>query len=204
MPVLIALVALTAVGDWLAVRRRFKPLEYVCKPAVMALLIVVALRVHEHGPHRRGWFVAALALSLVGDVFLMLPGDRFVPGLAAFLLAHLAYIAGFWVEGVSTARLLAGGEVVVLVGILLGLRIVRDVPGKLRPPVIAYMLVISVMTASALGTGNWLAAVGAVLFFASDATIAWDRFVSEQPFAPLFIIVTYHLAQAALVASLIR
>ena len=42
----------------------------------------------------RAWFVAALVLCLAGDVFLMLPKDLFVAGLASFLLGHLCYVAG--------------------------------------------------------------------------------------------------------------
>ena len=34
-------------------------------------------------------------LCLAGDVLLMLPGNLFVPGLAAFLAAHVLYIVGF-------------------------------------------------------------------------------------------------------------
>ena len=50
---------------------------------------------------RRRWFVLALALSLAGDVFLMLRrDDMFVLGLGSFLLGHVAYIAGFGVHGV--------------------------------------------------------------------------------------------------------
>lgn len=30
-------------------------------------------------------------LCLIGDVFLMLPADRLVPGLVAFLFAHVAF-----------------------------------------------------------------------------------------------------------------
>jgi uncharacterized membrane protein YhhN len=45
-------------------------------------------------------------------------------------------------------------------------------------------------------------AVGAVLFYASDALIAWNRFVQPRPWMPLAIIVTYHVGQAALVLSL--
>ena len=49
----------------------------------------------------RAWFVAALVLSLVGDVFLMLPQDLFVFGLGSFLLGHIAYIVGMHVDGVD-------------------------------------------------------------------------------------------------------
>src|SRR5205085_9322055 len=62
-----------AAGDWFAVARERKLLEYLCKPAVMAFLIWGALALRPDHPAQRGWFVAALALSLAGDVFLMLP-----------------------------------------------------------------------------------------------------------------------------------
>ena len=45
-----------------------------------------------------------------------------------------------------------------------------------------YIVVISVMLATALATGNVLAGVGAVLFVVSDTMIAWNRFV--RPFGP--------------------
>jgi hypothetical protein len=58
------------------------------------------------------------------------------------------------------------------------------------------------MVACALASGNALAATGAVLFMVSDTLIAWNRFVRELNWAPITIIVTYHLAQAGLVLSL--
>ena len=47
-----------------------------------------------------------------------------------------------------------------------------------------------------------LAVAGASLFFASDAMLAWDRFVTPSPSADLRVIVTYHLGQVALAASI--
>ena len=76
--------------------------------------------------------------------------------------------------------------------------------GALRIAVSAYMVVISAMLATALATGNVVAGLGAALFVASDSMIAWDRFVRPWTWAPLAIMVTYHLGQAGLVASLLR
>src|SRR5262249_38270351 len=67
-----------------------------------------------------------------------------------------------------------------------------------------YITVISAMLATALASGNVLAAIGAALFVASDSMIAWDRFVHRLAWAPVAIMVTYHLGQAGLVASLLR
>ena len=91
----------------------------------------------------------------------------------------------------------------------LGRRILTSIararqPRELRFAVAAYMAVISAMLATALATGNVLAAAGAVLFVASDSMIAWDRFVRPFAWAPVAIMVTYHLGQAGLVASLLH
>ncbi|MEA2433434.1 MAG: hypothetical protein QOG54_891 [Actinomycetota bacterium] len=48
------------------------------------------------------------------------------------------------------------------------------------------------------------ATIGAVLFMGSDALIGWTRFVRPIRWAPVAIIVTYHLAQVFLVLALLR
>jgi uncharacterized membrane protein YhhN len=161
---------------------------------------------HPERRDQRTWFVVALVLSLGGDVFLMLPKDLFVPGLASFLVAHVAYTVGFDLHVDSSATLAVGCAVVVALGAALASRIIpRVVQGddpSLTGPVVAYMLVISAMVASAIAAGPALAVVGAFLFYSSDALIAWDRFVDPRPWMPLAIIITYHVGQAALVLSL--
>ena len=47
------------------------------------------------------------------------------------------------------------------------------------------------------------AVVGALLFYASDATLAWNRFVAPMRFGPVAVMVTYHPAQAGLVGWLV-
>jgi uncharacterized membrane protein YhhN len=69
--------------------------------------------------------------------------------------------------------------------------------------VTAYLLAISVMFCAAAATGNWIAIVGAALFVASDSVLGWRQFVSDARWMPVTIMVTYHLGQAGLVASLI-
>ena len=61
---------------------------------------------------RRPWFVAALVFSLAGDVLLMLPREQFVAGLAAFLVAHLCYIVGFWTDGPALVPFLVAAVIV--------------------------------------------------------------------------------------------
>lgn len=200
---LLGVAAAGAGADWLAVWRRSKPLEYLAKPFALVALIGVALTLVPEDESMRTWFVVALALSLAGDVFLMLPQNLFVAGLAAFLSGHVAYVVGFgvgeawpWVLGVA------------VVGAAVGTRIVRallrDGHRELLGPVLAYMAVISVMVACAIGDGDPRAIAGAALFLFSDSCIAWNRFVRPLAWAPVTIMVTYHLGQAGLVLSLLR
>jgi uncharacterized membrane protein YhhN len=204
---LLALTLTAAAGNWFAVHRGNKALEYVCKPLTMALLIGVALSVDADQSAVRAWFVAALVLSLAGDVFLMVPKDLFVFGLAAFLLGHIAYIVGMHVDGVEGPRFLIGIVLVMAVLAVVGTIILRGVRAgpdpKMAGPVVAYMFVISAMVASAIGVGHVTGIVGASLFYVSDALIAWNRFLRETRHARVAIMVTYHLAQVGLVLSLV-
>ena len=73
-------------------------LHLVLKPIPMAVaMLFVAVRANSAGGVARNdlLLLAALLFSLGGDVFLMLPGNYFIPGLASFLVAHLFYIALF-------------------------------------------------------------------------------------------------------------
>jgi len=204
----VAVFAVAAVGNWVAVVRRpgARALEYVCKPAAMVALLLVALALDPADGAQRAWFVVALVCCLAGDVFLMLPSDRFVPGLASFLVGHLAYVVGLSLHpDWSGGRLVLGLVVVAVALAVLGRRVVGAVSRHDRalvPPVVAYMAAISAMVASAVATGDALAVVGAGLFYASDTLIALDRFERPRAWAGLAIMVTYHLGQLGLVLSL--
>ncbi len=205
---LLALALAAAFFDWVAVNQGQRALEYLCKPLALVLLIGCALAIDPADDTVRTWFVIALALSLVGDVFLMLPREElFVFGLGSFLLGHVAYIVGMHVDGVDGVRFFGGIVLVMALLAVVGTAILRGVRAgperALAGPVVAYMFVISAMVASAIGVGRVAGVVGAGLFYASDALIAWNRFRSETRHGRLAIIVTYHLAQVGLVLSLV-
>ena len=85
--------------------------HWVFKPLTMLLaLAAVAAHWRSHEPHRRThspWLMAALVGALAGDVFLMFEGF-FIPGLVAFLLAHVAYLVLFRQEHRCSPRALPG------------------------------------------------------------------------------------------------
>ncbi len=200
------LAAIASAGDLASILRHDKRLEYATKPTVMVLLIAAALLLRPASQGERALFVAALVLGLAGDVFLMLPDNFLVPGIAAFLAGHLAYSAGFRFAGFTLAGLAIG---LVIVAVTAGLFLRRvlaavDASGRtwLRNPVIAYAIVISLMTVSATASGNLVAAAGGLLFFYSDVIFAWYRFVKPVPWGQPVNIVVYQAGQALLVLSL--
>lgn len=202
---LLALTGCCAVIDWWAVAGSRRTVELAFKPATLVALTATAIALDPADPAVRWWFVAALVFCLAGDVFLLF--ERwFVPGLVAFLVGHLCYIAGFWIGDLEATTAVVGalavGAALVAVapGILRGVR--REEPGLLVP-VIAYMAVISVMVVGAFGSAIGWAIIGASSFYASDALIAWGKFVEERSWGRMAVIVTYHLGQIALVLSLV-
>jgi alkenylglycerophosphocholine hydrolase len=201
-----ALAAIASAGDLVSILRHDKRLEYATKPAVMILLIAAAVLLHPASEGERALFVVALVLGLAGDVFLMLPDGYLIPGIAAFLAGHLAYAAGFRFAGFALVGLVAGLVIVFATAGLFLRRILLAVESggraHLRNPVIAYAIVISLMTMSATASGNLIAAAGGLLFFFSDVIFAWYRFVKPVAWGQPVNIVMYQAGQALLVLSL--
>ncbi len=215
MDVLIFLSALAAItgatldGPWFW-------LHYIGKPLTTLLILWLALSAQPavNARYRRA-VLAGLVLSLVGDVCLMLPGDRFVLGLVAFLLAHVCYIVAFAPGSNGKAR--AGAFLVVAAiaaGNLAGL--LPRVDAALKIPVLAYVVVLATMAAFALARA-WtpavaralprsarMAATGAVIFMVSDSLLAWDRFVGGVPAPALLVLGTYYAAQWCIARSVQR
>jgi uncharacterized membrane protein YhhN len=202
----LALAAIASAGDLTSILRHDRRLEFATKPAVMVLLIVAALLLRPASQGERALFVVALVLGLAGDVFLMLPDRFLIPGIAAFLLGHLAYVVGFRFAGFNVAGLIIGLTIAAVTAGLLLRRILGalEQSGRtsLRYPVLAYAIVISLMTVSATASGNLVAAAGGLLFFFSDVIFAWYRFVKPVRWGQPVNIVMYQTGQALLVLSL--
>lgn len=136
-----------------------------------------------------GWIsgAAAVALTLcaIGDGFLAGDPKRWLlPGLVAFLLGHVAYVAMFLVpvpEPWGEPSLGVVGWVAAAFVVLAALAMLRWLWGSLgdmRWPVVAYVAVIGAMVVASLTVSRQGAhlAVAALLFMASDALLAADMF----------------------------
>ena len=202
-----AVFAVAAGANWWSRWTDDRRTELWSKPLALIALIGVAATLDPVDPAVRAWFVVALVCSLAGDVFLLDGDRRFVPGLVAFLLAHVAYTVGLIVA--PDWSWVGFGVGVVLTGALastVGVRIVRAARRSepvLGPAVSAYLVAISLMFCAAVATGSPWAIVGAALFVASDSVLGWRQFVGSARWMPVTVMVTYHLGQAGLVASLL-
>jgi len=180
---------------------------YVFKPLTLLLIIGLAALGRPSAPPAYKYFVlAGLALSLAGDAFMMLRRKRFELGLAAFLLAHLCYIAAFRTGMLPRFALQPLLPLVIFAALLL--RVLLPYLGKMKYPVLLYVMVITAMTALAAGRFiQWggakplCAFAGAALFLASDAVLAYDRFAKPIPRAQVIILGTYFAAQTLIALS---
>ncbi len=180
---------------------------FLFKPFTMFLLLFITWQTGLTSFYQQVIFTGLL-LSTVGDVFLMLPKDRFIQGLACFFLAHIAYSVAFWSQlsgGMVwwLPAMLFGGGIIVFLLLLPSL-------GRLMLPVAVYIAMIAQMTWAAgefwlttHSTTGLLAFVGALIFMASDTVLADDR--CRGPFKPSTSIImsTYYLAQTLIVATLL-
>ncbi len=199
---MLVLVALgVALIDWSAVFTHSPRTETLAKPLVLVILISA---IAQEGPTTTGWMVvAALAFSLLGDVLLLPTIDRFLAGLAAFLLSHLIYVVAFvssWSfnDAQDSSQLFAGIGLAAALWWLIGRRIIAasGVHGsEMSMAVRAYIIVLSAMMIAGFGVGSAVLALGALLFALSDGVLGWNRFVTPLAHGRLATHVLYHLGQ---------
>lgn len=189
-----AVLAILAI-DFLAWPRE---LAAVLKALTTTLVIVYAWPRGRLQPQLRRFVIVGLIASLVGDIALTQPGG-FVPGLVAFLAAHLAYLWAFTrVQRFAAWPLAFVGFGLIAAGVLAYLW--SGIPAALQVPVVAYVLCLASMAAQTLVIakrmpGNWMLAFGGLMFFCSDGLLALNKFAGPVPLAAMLVLPTYWTAQ---------
>lgn len=196
---LLALSGAASLAYWLGLAGPWSPLRPWLKGLAVGALVPYALL--AGGPRL---LAVALGLSALGDIVLALDGGErpFAGGLVAFLLAHLAYGALF-VAMVAVPWLPdEPWRLVAALGALLGLGgtpflRLRPGLGAMAAPVALYLVVLTGMVAAALAAdyAGALVALGALLFAASDAGLAVERFERPVPGSAQAVWASYWLAQ---------
>jgi len=150
-----------------------------------------------------------LALSLAGDILLMLPANRLLAGLVAFLLAHLAYAAAFSIGSPVAAAQIGWLLPFLALGVMILGPLWRGL-GRYRLPLALYVVVIAAMAwraamrgqAPTVPRGSFvLALAGACLFLISDGIVAVRRFGRAFPGAQPVELATYWAAQTLIALS---
>lgn len=205
--VILALAVGASVVDWVAVARQAKPWEYVAKPAATIGFLACAVTIDADDGAAQVVRVVALVWCLLGDVFLMLPRNAFVPGLASFAVAQVLLAVSFVLQEPRRGGFVVGIAIAVPVAVILARRFIgalrRNGHHELVIPVVVYMVVISAMVVAAMAGGTAIGIAGAVLFLVSDSLIAEHRFVKARPWKSVAIMITYHAALAGLVLGLV-
>ena len=181
---------------------------YLFKPLTMVFVLLLAMRIDEPiSSVYKYMIIAGFVCSIVGDIFLMLPKDHFIAGLVSFLIVHLFYIAAFTsmrglvISWWSFAACFLYGSIMCI--------ILWPHLGRMKWPVLAYMLVILIMVSQALERwvqieqrGALLAFAGAVLFVISDSVLALNRFKGHFKSAQAILLSTYFTAQWLIALSI--
>lgn len=177
------------------------------------------------------WIVAGLALGVVGDIALLGRSDRaFLVGLGAFLLGHIAYVAAMATE-LDPREWLADASFLAAIPVVIALIVVVHLwprLGSMRIPVIAYAMVIATMVIGAIAlyranpghslerarvfvgdatfdiqSGPYgILCAGACLFFASDLSVARDKFIGSSLTNKLWGLPAYYAGQLLIAWSL--
>lgn len=213
--VFLILTFIFAALNWFAVydaERINKRLERIAKPATILCLFLYFLSAKSNAAPLL-WFGLAIVLSAAGDIFLLF--DQLMGGLAAFLLAHVCYIIGF---NMPVPPLTSWSLLFAVTYGLMSTRIYRRISTaltnrglvRLKKPVLAYTIVITLMLLSAtltLSHPAWkpvpavLVFSGAALFFLSDVTQAFHRFEAPTRRGRFITMLTYHLGQIGLIVG---
>ena len=211
-----ALAILAALLEIVAASRSLRWLEFIAKPATMLFLYGWLVQtVGFTGPGL--WFGLGILFSLAGDVLLIWDDRYFILGIAAFLIAQVAYLVGFnllrpslSIWALLLAAVLGLGAARVLRRLIAGVRSLGK--PQLVIPVVVYGMTITLMLLSALLTlsnPSWrawaslAAAFGAFLFYLSDIVLAWNKFVAPLPRSRLLNISMYEAGQILLVFGVI-
>jgi uncharacterized membrane protein YhhN len=185
--------------------QRPTPLRTVAKTLAVGLL--AALTFVEGGPLL---LFLALALSTLGDAFLSRDGDRmFIAGLASFLVAYFCYIDLYVTHGGGLDSLwitpwrIAVAAAIIVVGVVLFVMIWRRVKPQLALAILVYTLAGMTSATAALTLDRWPVILGALMFFASDALLATERFLISaiSPYRALLrhlVWALYYAGQAAI------
>ncbi|MEJ5257675.1 MAG: lysoplasmalogenase [Fervidobacterium sp.] len=131
-----------------------------------------------------------ILFGVLGDFFMEFE-KFFLYGMLSFLVGHVFYIFSFRSNGGFPNALIL--TFVLCIGIAYYF-FIQNKLGKDKIPVLVYVLAISTMLAFSSNM-SLLTFLGALLFFVSDAILAYDKYVKSVPLRDFLILSTYFSGQ---------
>jgi uncharacterized membrane protein YhhN len=204
---LAAATLVAVIGLLIAEYRGSRTGVWIAKPLASTGFIAVALAAGALETPYGVAVTVALVLCWVGDVFLIPKGagTLFLVGLVSFLLGHVGFMLAFALREPDPLWMAAAALLVLppARAVLNWLR--PHVSARMRAPVVAYVIVISLMLVTAAGaaaaTGHSAIAVGALCFYLSDLHVARHRFVSASFWNKSWGLPLYYGAQLILAST---
>ena len=189
---------------------------FVAKALIIPVLIILFIvNINPLTGRLHMFMIAGLLFSWAGDVVLELSkhsDNLFIVGLVCFLLAHIMYLAVFFLTPGKNSIL--NNRIYLLIpvliyGVILVSFLYADLDG-MRLPVIVYAIVILAMLTGAINriekvkkVSYYLVLAGAILFVSSDSVIAYNKFVHQFDLSGIVIMSTYVIAQYLIIAGYI-
>jgi len=188
--------------------KKQKFIYYAFKPLTMIMIISLAWeRMTAFSSVYSYLILSGLCLSLLGDVLIMLPGNKLMkPGLLAFLTGYLLYILALR-RNIQIASYLPLAVLVAL-GAVIYLYLYTRLE-KMRVPVLIYVVVVSVLVWLAISRylslqdqKSLLACIGGLLLLFSESVWAVNKFRRQFWLAEILILGTYFPAQLLFALSI--
>lgn len=207
---------LVLAAECLAILSGSAALHVIAKPLLMPVLLIYFYFETRGRGGIKHLIAGALFFSWIGDVVLLIDsryGSFFIYGLIAFLAAHICYIAWFYrarkLNAVRSFKPYAG--IFILAYMTIFYITIYPFLVALKVPVLVYAVVITLMLLASVRAFDLrsqkfgvVCVAGTLLFAVSDSILATNRFVLPFAYAPLFIMLTYGIAQFLITEGVIR
>lgn len=183
-----------------------KNLTYLTKPLTMIFILsLVFYSPATEDPFYQVMIIAALVLSLGGDICLMLKKERFILGVLFFALSHMVYLSLFYSYGY-------GIKLLPLVSLsLVGVLVLSFLWGSLKNLkglVTFYIAMITITSMISISYGLSKENLGAhfvvlasLLFMLSDTLLGIRKFRGDFFLSPLWVMSSYFGAQTLFALS---
>ncbi len=175
------------------------------KTAASLSFVLLAIANEAAATEYGRYILLALILSLVGDLCLLSRKSHFLlSGIAAFFLAHVAFVAAFVQLGLDSTYFVISLVCATAAACFILRWLWKYLEGPYKAAVTAYLIVMTMMASFAFAAASVpTLGIAAILFAVSDVSVARDRFVSRDIVNKAWGLPLYYIAQLLFAASVI-